>query len=85
MDRVIPYARRNSADWYDPPDAPPAQWMENNRRWINQQMDDSRHIIDIGPEPGRPRFPEPTSRYYEMERGEILRRDYRNYSQDQQL
>lgn len=66
-------------------EAPPTEWMENNRKWINQQMDDSRHIIDIGPEPGRPGFPEPTSRYFDMERREILRRQYHNYSQDQQL
>ncbi|MBZ0142996.1 MAG: RHS repeat-associated core domain-containing protein, partial [Rhodocyclaceae bacterium] len=83
--RVIPYANRVGADYYQPAPAPPSQWMPTNRAFVNQAMDEGRTIIDIGPAPGRMNFPEPTSPYYTMERGEILLRGYTNYLLDQQF
>jgi RHS repeat-associated protein len=74
--RVIPTAKKLGADWYNPPDAPPAQWMENNRRWINERMDEGCTIFDCGAAPGRAKYPEPTSPYYQMELDEIAKRGY---------
>jgi len=79
--RVIPRSQKYGADYYKPPEAPPDQWMENNRKWINDAMDESRGIIDIGPAPGRKNYPKPTSDYYNMERNEISKRNYTNYVQ----
>ncbi len=80
-DRVIPAADKYGADYYKPPDAPPDQWMDNNKKWINEAMDEGRGIIDKGPAPGRKNYPEPTSDYYNMERDQIRNRDYKNYIQ----
>jgi hypothetical protein len=77
--RVIPYAREIGADWYEPPAAPPSEWLPNNRNWINGAMDEGRPIIDRGPAPGRANFPNPTSPYYKAELGEISARDYSDY------
>jgi hypothetical protein len=77
--RVIPYANKVGADYYQPPDAPPTQWMENNRRWINERMDEGCRILDCGAAPGRPNYPNPTSPYYQMELDEIAKRGYSNY------
>ncbi len=74
--RVIPEAKRLGADYYDPPKAPPEQWMENNRKWINDRMDEGCTIINCGPAPGRANYPNPTSDYYKMELDEIARRGY---------
>jgi RHS repeat-associated protein len=77
--RVIPTAQKLGADWYQPADAPPEQWMENNRRWINDRMEEGCTIIDCGPAPGRANFPDATSPYYQMELNEIAARDYALY------
>lgn len=82
-DRVIPTARDRGASWYDPPDAPPDKWMENNRNWIIQKMNVGCRILDCGPDPSRENFPEPTSRFYKMERDEIKRREYQFYERIQ--
>jgi hypothetical protein len=74
--RVIPEAKRLGADYYDPPKAPPDQWMENNRKWINDRMDEGCTIINCGPAPGRPNYPNPSSEYYQMELDEIAKRGY---------
>jgi RHS repeat-associated protein len=74
--RVIPEAKRLGADYYDPPKAPPEQWMENNRKWINDRMDEGCTIINCGPAPGRANYPNPTSPYYQMELDEIAKRGY---------
>jgi RHS repeat-associated protein len=74
--RVIPTAERIGADYYDPPEAPPSEWMENNRQWINDRMDEVCTIYDCGPAPGRANYPGPTSEYYQMELNEIAKRGY---------
>jgi RHS repeat-associated protein len=74
--RVIPTAERLGADYYDPPEAPPSEWMENNRQWINDRMDEGCTIYDCGPAPGRANYPNPTSEYYQMELNEIAKRGY---------
>lgn len=79
VSRVIPYAEGIGASFYNPPPAPESMWMENNRIWINRQMDMNKQIIDIGPEPGRANYPGPTSPYYQMELNEISHRSYPNY------
>lgn len=80
MERVIPFAKKNGADWYKPdPNAPPSKWMENNRQWINDRMDEGCRILDCGPAPGRSNYPNPTSRYYQMELDEIFKRGNVNY------
>ena len=77
--RVIPFAESIGAEYYNPPLAPENMWMENNRIWINQKMDQRYEIHDIGPEPGRANYPGPTSPYYKMELGEIAARNYKLY------
>ena len=74
--RVIPEAKRLGADYYDPPNLPPDQWMDANRKWINDRMDEGCTIINCGPAPGRANYPDPTSPYYQMELDEIARRNY---------
>jgi hypothetical protein len=74
--RVIPKANELGADYYDPPAAPRDQWMENNRKWINDRMDEGCTIYDCGPAPGRANYPSPTSPYYQMELDEIAKRSY---------
>jgi hypothetical protein len=74
--RVIPKARELGADYYDPPVAPRNQWMENNRQWINDRMDEGCTIYNCGPAPGRANYPNPTSPYYQMELDEIAKRNY---------
>ena len=46
--------------------------MNNNKRWIREQMKKGKVIIDLGPDPKRP-FRSP---YYEMERREIEKVGY---------
>jgi hypothetical protein len=77
--RVIPAVKRLGADYYDPPYLPPAERMPHNRTWINEQMDRGCTIIDCGAAPGRANYPNPTSRYYQMELDEIARRGYPRY------
>ncbi len=77
--RVIPRAREEGAEYYDPPYLPPSERMAHNGAWINQKMDEGCTIIDCGPAPGRDKFPEVTSPYYQMELDEIARRDYPYY------
>jgi len=79
--RVIPTAEALGADVYSPPGALPEQWMQNNRDWINQMMDEGCTILDCGAAPGRANYPNPTSPYYQMELDEILGRGYSNYIQ----
>ena len=47
--------------------------MENNRRWLNDRMDEGCTIYTCGPAPGRPNA---TSPYYQMELDEIAKRGY---------
>lgn len=77
--RVIPTARARGATAYDPPTAPPETWMDNNRNWINQKMDEGCRLLDCGAAAGRANYPEATSPYYRMELHEIEKRNYRNY------
>jgi hypothetical protein len=74
--RVIPKALELGADYYDAPEAPPEQWMENNRQWINDRMDEGCTIYDCGARPGADNYPNPTSEYYQMELNEIAKRGY---------
>jgi hypothetical protein len=74
--RVIPTAEELGADYYAPEEAPPDQWMENNRQWINSRMDEGCTIYDCGPAPGNENYPDPTSPYYQMELDEIAKRGY---------
>jgi hypothetical protein len=74
--RVIPRARELGADYYDPPAAPRSQWMDNNRQWINDRMDEGCTIYNCGPAPGRSNYPDPTSPYFKMELDEIAKRNY---------
>jgi len=74
--RVIPKSRELGADVYDPSAAPESEWMENNRKWINDRMDDGCTIYDCGAAPGRANYPNPTSPYYQMELDEIAKRGY---------
>jgi hypothetical protein len=84
--RVIPEAQRMGADWYQPPQLDvPAQQMAHNRYWINEQMNQGRGLIDVGPAPGRAGFPEPTSPFYGMEREQIMQRGYPYYTQQNAL
>ena len=82
--RVIPAGLRMGADVYSPPYFESAtQSMAHNRVWINEQMNQGRGIVDVGPAPGRANFPEPTSPWYAMERDQIAQRDYPWYQQTQ--
>jgi hypothetical protein len=75
--RVQPFADRVGADTYQPdPTAPEEQWEQNQRDWINKQMDDGRTLRDCGPAPGNPNFPQISSRWYGIEKGEIAKRNY---------
>jgi hypothetical protein len=74
--RVIPTADRLGADYYNPPDAPPSEWMENNRQWINDRMDEGCTNLRLRAAPGRVNYPDPTSPYYQMELDEIAKRGY---------
>jgi hypothetical protein len=67
---------RLGADYYDPPEAPPSEWMKNNRQWINDRLDEGRTVYDCGPAPGRANYPDPTSEYYQMELNEIAKEGY---------
>jgi hypothetical protein len=75
--RVIPYAERIGAEYYNPSED--ISSMENNREWIKAQMEDGCLIIDCGPAPGRALYPNPTSEYYQMELDEIGKAEYPNY------
>jgi RHS repeat-associated protein len=80
--RVIPTAEENGASWYEPdPTAAPEDWMQNNKDWINQKMDDGCTILDCGAAPGRTNFPDATSPYYQMELQQIQQRTYPFYQQ----
>ena len=52
------------------------QLMEMNRDWINDKMDSGYIIIDIGPNPEKLGYPEPTGPWYLMELREIEERAY---------
>jgi hypothetical protein len=78
--RVIPYAERIGAGYYNPRSSPKFRhnWFRNNRRWIQKQMRDGKEIIDIGPDVARRRV-RGASENYEMEQHEILSRGYPFY------
>jgi hypothetical protein len=57
--RVIPTAERLGADYYDPPKAPPSEWMDNNRQWINDRMDEGCTIYDCGSRARQGKLPWP--------------------------
>src|SRR3990167_9184196 len=80
LDRVIPYAKQIGAEYYTPAEAPEAEWMTNNQNWINKMMDLNYKIIDVGPEPGRVLYPQPTSDFYKMELDEVSKREYQDYT-----
>lgn len=73
---MIPTADRIGAGYYDPPPAPRNQWMDNNRDWLNDRMDEGCTIYNCGPAPGRSNYPDATSEYYQMELDEIAKRNY---------
>ncbi len=75
-DRVIPAAQQLGASYYQPPEAPESEWMENNRAWIREQISNGATIYDIGADPARQNYPLPTSEYYQMELNEIGKADY---------
>lgn len=78
--RVIPYAKTIGADYYKPSrGTPPGNWLYNNRKWLERQMRNGVHIIDIGPDPRR-RALGHISPYYEMEQASIRRRGYARYT-----
>ncbi len=83
--RIIPYADRIGASYYKPRSAQEFRhnWLRNNRRWIRKQMRDGKEIVDIGPDVAR-RQARGASEYYEMERQEILSREYPFYKLDLQ-
>ena len=78
--RVIPYADRIGASYYKPRSTEEFRhnWLRNNQRWIRQQMSKGKEIVDIGPDVAR-RQTRGASEYYEMERQEILSREYPFY------
>ena len=75
--RVQPYADRVGADTYQPDStAPESQWEQNQRDWINKQMDNGRKIFDCGPSPNYPNYSGISSPWYSIERQEIANRNY---------
>lgn len=75
--RVQPYADKVGAETYQPdPTAPREQWEQNQRDWINKQMDDGRVIHDCGPSPDNPNYPGISSPWYGIEKGETAGRNY---------
>jgi hypothetical protein len=88
-DRVIPYATRNSYDWYrGTPGWVPRSTIERispralertdlwfNQRWIRGEMRGDSRIVDIGEPTGYP-----PSAFYNMERQQVS--GYWNYVQD---
>ena len=76
-ERVQPAADRIGADTYQPDStAPRSEWEQNQRDWINKQMDDGKTIYDCGPDPERPSYPGISSPWYQIERNEIVARSY---------
>ena len=78
--RVVPYADRIRASYYRLRSSVEFRhnWLKNNQRWIRKQMKEGKEIIDIGPDEAR-RQAGTVSRYYEMERHEVLSRGYTLY------
>lgn len=73
MARVIPFAQSIGAGFYIPPvGAPPSMWMENNKQWINDVMDQGCKVLDGGLDMDDRGF----SPYYAMEREQIELRGY---------
>jgi hypothetical protein len=78
--RVRPMGTSIRAEWYDPPPfSNDAQSLAHNRYWINEQMNQGKTLIDIGPAYGRPGYPGPSSPWYKMELDEVARRHYPYY------
>jgi hypothetical protein len=78
--RVRPMGTSIHAEWYDPPPfSNDAQSLAHNRYWINEQMNQGKTLIDIGPAYGRPGYPGPSSPWYKMELDEVARRHYPYY------
>lgn len=50
--------------------------MEANRDWIVQKMNEGAQIVDYGPSPDYPNYPNISSDYYGMEINEITTRGY---------
>ena len=50
-----------------------AESIDDNRKWLNERMDEGCQIIDIGP-----KGDQPESKWYKMELEEIKRRGYMN-------
>jgi hypothetical protein len=72
MSRLVPFAQSIGAGFYiPPPGAPPSMWMQNNRNWINEVMDQGCKILDGGIDGDRTPSP-----YYDMELGQIAERGY---------
>ncbi|HKY16438.1 MAG TPA: DUF6531 domain-containing protein [Microthrixaceae bacterium] len=81
--RVIPAANQMGGEYYQPPPfTSDAASMAHNRYWINEQMNQGRNLIDVGPARGRPNYPEPSSPWYQMERDQVAARDYPYYTQE---
>lgn len=73
--RVVATATAMQAGYFKA--LPPEQtWMEQNKLWINEVMDQGCDIYDIGASPVRKNYPDPTSPFYRMEREQIMLRGY---------
>ena len=72
QDRVIPFAETNGYDWYrGARSMTDSEYMTHNQGWIRSQQALGRPIIDVGADPRRINYPNPTSRYYAMELREV--------------
>ncbi len=76
--RVIPWATKNGADRYRGAWTTRERRMNHKQHWIQAQRAIGRPIIDLGQDPGRLNYPNPTSRYYGLEVQEA--QGYPNYA-----
>ena len=72
MDRVKKKAKEIGASWYKSRSKNAKNWMNNNKRWIQNQMKKGKEIIDIGIDKTR----NIRSKYYKMEKNQIKKKKY---------